>query len=288
VGERDVLSPADRSKVRQVLRTRSEGVPRTAAELEAALDDGRLTVRYQPVVDLRTGAVVAAEALARLADGSALVPPDLFIPLAEQSGLIRRVDMLVLEQALPQAARWRRQLGDRPFSIGVNISVADLAPELPAVVRALTSRHRVPGNALVLELTETVLSEMGAGHEQVLAEVAGLGCNVTMDDFGTGYSSLTHLRRFPVAGIKVDRQFVWDIEGGGRTGQIAQALVRFGRDLDLHVVAEGIETVEQLDALRAAGCSFGQGYLFAPPLSAADLTGYLSHPVGIPQPRSAS
>ena len=286
MGERACSDPADRLEVAPVLRTR--GVPRTAAELATALDEGRLTVRYQPVVDLRSGEVVAAEALVRLTDGNGLVPPDVFIPLAERSGLVRRIDLLVMEQALPQASLWRRQLRGRPFSIGVNISVADLQAELPGTVRALADDHDVPYDALVLELTETVLSESGRGHEQVLAELAGLGCNVTLDDFGTGYSSLSHLRDFPVAGVKVDRQFVWDLDGGGRGADLARSLVRFGLDLGLHVVAEGIETRAQLVALQEVGCPFGQGYLFAPPLSAADLTTYLRHPAAVPQPRSAS
>jgi EAL domain-containing protein (putative c-di-GMP-specific phosphodiesterase class I) len=272
--------------VAPVLRTR--GAPRTAADLERALDHGRLTVRYQPVVDLRTGAVVAAEALARLTDGEGLVPPDVFIPLAERTGLIARIDLLVLEQALPQAAAWREQLPGRPFSIGVNLCVADLEPELPGTVRALADHHGVPYDALILELTETMLSESGRGHEQVLAALAGLGCNITLDDFGTGYSSLSHLRDFPVAGVKVDRQFVWDLDAGGRGADLARSLVRFGLDLGLHVVAEGIETRAQLVALQEAGCPFGQGFLFAPPLTAADLTAYLSRPAAVPQPRTAS
>jgi EAL domain-containing protein (putative c-di-GMP-specific phosphodiesterase class I) len=272
--------------VAPVLRARTAGAPATASELDAALDAGRLTVRYQPVVDLRTGTVVAAEALARLTSGSGLVPPDEFIPLAERTGRIRRIDRMVLEQALPMCATWRRRL--QPFSVGVNVSVPDLRADLTDLVRSLTEQHGVPADALVLELTETVLSKAGAGHATTLAALAALGCNVTLDDFGTGYSSLSHLRRFPVSGIKIDRQFVWDLDGSPSSARIARAIVRFGMELGVHVVAEGIETRSQLSALQDAGCVFGQGYLFSRPLSADDLTAYLRRPPAIPLPRTAS
>jgi EAL domain-containing protein (putative c-di-GMP-specific phosphodiesterase class I) len=139
---------------------------------------------------------------------------------------------------------------------------------------------------VVLEVTETVLSAIGSGHEDVLQAVDELGCNVTMDDFGTGYSSLSHLARFPIDGIKIDRRFVWEIGTGGRGGLVAAALVRLGRDLGLHVVAEGVETPEQLAVLQEAGCPFAQGYLFSRPLSADDLTAFLVQSRrGVPLPR---
>jgi EAL domain-containing protein (putative c-di-GMP-specific phosphodiesterase class I) len=267
---------------------RAARVPRTASELDAALDAGLLTVEYQPVVDLRTGAVVATEALARLRDpvGGALIPPDAFIPMAEATNRIRRIDMQVLEIALPHAAAWRALRPGQPFSIGVNLSVPDLEPDLPGFVAGLLRQHGVPANALIIELTETVLSSAGCGHGAVLRGLADLGCDVTMDDFGTGYSSLSHLRRFPVDGIKIDREFVWDLDGAAHGARVAASLVRFGLDLGVHVVAEGIETVSQLHALRELGCPFGQGYLFARPLSAADVTAFLTRTPVVPLPRT--
>jgi EAL domain-containing protein (putative c-di-GMP-specific phosphodiesterase class I) len=243
----------------------------TAYELDAALDAGLLTVAYQPVVSVRTGEVVAAEALARLQDPEtgALLAPDAFIPLAEQTGRIGRIDRLVLKQAVTHAVRWRSLLGPRPFSIGVNVSVGGLSED-----------------GLVDHIAETVLSAE-EDHETVLRAIDDLGCNVTMDDFGTGYSSLSHLTRFPISGIKIDRRFVADLGTRGLGGLVALALVRLGADLGLHVVAEGVETAEQLAALEFAGCPFAQGYLISRPIPAEELTAFLvSTRRGVPLPRA--
>jgi EAL domain-containing protein (putative c-di-GMP-specific phosphodiesterase class I) len=263
---------------------------RTGADLDAALDAGLLTVAFQPVLSLRTGAVVAAESLVRLRtpDGG-LIPPDQFIPLAEATGRVSRIDRMVLADAVPRAVAWRALLGPRPFSVGVNVSVAGLSePGLADFVRTTCADAGLPCNALVIEVTETVLSELGTSDADVLRAVDDLGCNVTMDDFGTGYSSLDHLARFPVDGIKIDRRFVWQIGAAGRAGLVPAALVRLGADLGVHVVAEGIETPEQLAALQAADCPFGQGYLFSRPLPPDELTAYLSASGGVPLPRAGS
>jgi EAL domain-containing protein (putative c-di-GMP-specific phosphodiesterase class I) len=261
----------------------------TGADLDAALDAGWLTVAYQPVLSLRSGAVVAAEALVRLQppDGG-LLAPDHFIPLAEATGRVGRIDRMVLAEATGLATSWRRDMGGRPFSIGVNLSVRSLSEAgLVDYIRTTCEQAHLPCDALVLEVTETVLSEAGAGHDEVLQDIHALGCNVTMDDFGTGYSSLEHLARFPVDGIKIDRRFVWDIGRPGRAGLVPAALVRLGRDLGMHVVAEGVETPEQLAALQDAGCPFAQGYLFSRPLPADQLTAYLrASGGGVPLPRS--
>jgi EAL domain-containing protein (putative c-di-GMP-specific phosphodiesterase class I) len=260
-----------------------------AADLDAVLDAGLLTVAYQPVVSLATGEVVAVESLVRLVDPltGRLRAPDSFIPLAEATGRIARIDRMVLAQAVPFAAQWRRLMGRRPFSIGVNVSVAGLsAPGLAQFIAATCAASALPCDAVVVEVTETVLSECGTDHAAVLAEISGLGCNVTMDDFGTGYSSLEHLSRFPIDGIKIDRRFVWELGSPGRAGLVPTALVRLGRDLGLHVVAEGVETEEQLGALQRSGCPFAQGYLFSRPLPADELTAFLmTCGRGVPLPR---
>ncbi|MEO6205695.1 MAG: EAL domain-containing protein [Mycobacteriales bacterium] len=262
----------------------------SAVELDAALDAGLLTVVYQPVVDLRTGAVVAAESLVRLrVPGSdQLITPDGFVPLAEATGRIGRIDEQVRELAVPQAAQWRALLPGRPFSVGVNVSAAGLHPRLADHVAELSQRHGVPTNAIVVELTETALSVPGQGHGAVLRALSALDCNVTLDDFGTGYSALADLRRFPVNGIKIDRTFVADLDSGPVAARLAGALVRFGLDLGVHVVAEGIETPSQLAALQALGCPFGQGYLIARPLPPAAFTTFLlSRGSVVPLQRSA-
>jgi EAL domain-containing protein (putative c-di-GMP-specific phosphodiesterase class I) len=264
--------------------------PSRASDLDAALDAGLLTIAYQPVVSLATGEVVAAEALARLHDPATgqVLAPDVFIPLAEATGRIARIDRMVLAAAVAEAARWRSVLGSRPFSIGVNLSVAGLSEAgLADYISTTCAAAGLPCNAVVIEVTETALSVAGDGHEDVLRAVHELGCNVTMDDFGTGYSSLSHLTRFPIDGIKIDRRFVWDIGTSGRGGLVPGALVRLGRDLGLHVVAEGVETPQQLAALQDAGCPFAQGHLISPPLTADALTAFLlASRRGVPLPRN--
>jgi EAL domain-containing protein (putative c-di-GMP-specific phosphodiesterase class I) len=261
----------------------------SAADLDAALDAGLLTVAYQPVISLTTGDVVAAESLVRLVDPCTgqLRPPDTFIPLAEATGRISRIDRMVLAEAVPHAVRWRRLIKGKPFSIGVNVSVASLSePGLADRVESTCAAAGLPCDAVVIEVTETVLSDIGTDHCAVLRALHDLGCNVTMDDFGTGYSSLEHLSRFPIDGIKIDRTFVRDLGSPGRGGLVPAALVRLGRDLGLHVVAEGVETPDQLAALQHAGCPFAQGYLFSRPLPAPALTDFLlASGRGVPLPR---
>lgn len=256
--------------------------------MDAALDAGLLTVVYQPVVSLLTGAVVAAESLVRLRDPATghLRAPDTFIALAEATGRVTRIDRMVLAQSAPLAVRWRELMSGRPFSIGVNVSAVGLSdPSLVDFVQATCADAGLPYNALVVELTETTLSSPESGDAATLTALHALGCNVTLDDFGTGYSSLDHLSRFPIDGIKIDRRFVWDIGSEGRGGRVPAALVRLGLDLGLHVVAEGVETTEQLAALRAAGCPFAQGFLISRPLPADAMTAFLQSST-VPTPRS--
>ena len=273
----------------QLRAVASPATPRTGSDLDAALDAGLLTVAYQPVICLQTGEVVAAEALARMRDPDTgcLIPPDAFIPLAERTGRIARIDRMVLAQAASLAVQWRAILGPRPFSIGVNVSVAGLSERgLVDYIADTCDRTGLPPDALVIEITETVLSSDDA-HVDVLRGIDDLGCNVTMDDFGTGYSSLSHLARFPISGIKIDRRFVADLGTRGLGGLVALALVRLGADLCLHVVAEGIETAEQQSALEYAGCRFAQGYLISRPLPADDLGAFLrTSRRGVPMQRS--
>jgi EAL domain-containing protein (putative c-di-GMP-specific phosphodiesterase class I) len=266
--------------------------PTSGSELDAALDAGHLTVAYQPVVSLLSGEVIAVEALARLRDplSGQLHAPDTFIPFAEESGRIARIDGIVLSQAVPLAVQWRTLMGARPFGLGVNLSIGGLSETgLPERVRTTCELAGLPCDALTVEITESVLSTADAGHEDVLLALGALGCNVILDDFGTGYSSLSHLARFPIDGIKIDRRFVWAIGTAGRAGLVAGALVRLGRDLDVHVVAEGVETPEQLAALQQAGCPLAQGYLFSRPLPAEELTTFLldsRRGVMLPTPRT--
>ncbi len=265
---------------------------RTGAQLADALDRGLLTVLYQPVIELESGAVVAAEALARLREpwSGVLIPPSAFVPLAEATGLIGRLDREVAAIAIPQAAVWQALLTDQPFRMAINVSTRELNDHaLPDRLAALAQEVGLPMQALILEVTETVLCSAGHGHSEVLRRLAALEVNVTLDDFGTGYSSLTHLLRFPVAGVKIDRSFVKELGTPGRGERIAKAVVRLGEDIGVHVVAEGVETAEQLGILRDLGCPYVQGYLLGRPMPAEQVTALLLQtPLRLPRPRLAA
>lgn len=245
----------------------------TPFEIESALDRGDLVVVYQPCYDLRTGALVAVEALCRIRDhDGALIPPDRFLPVAEDAGLIARLDDLVLATATRQVAYWRTLPGAEGLCVSINVSVVGLDdPTLPARFQARAADAGLPADALIVELTETVLSRAGRGHEQVVAGLSELGCNVTLDDFGTGNASFEYLQRFHISGIKVDRSFVHFLGSGGRGERLAESMVRFCLSLGVPVVAEGVENHRQLAALRNLGCTFVQGFLLDAPMSAEEI-----------------
>jgi len=236
--------------------------------LRASLDDGTFEVHYQPLYDLRTGAIIGAEALARVPDGDGgWISPELFIPVAENTGLIGRLGQTVMEMALRQTVTWKAGLGAAQFGIGVNLSVRQLGdPQLLRKVTTLLEQTGLPPDALVLELTESIFSD-DRQHEHDLAALRRLGIKVFIDDFGTGYSSLSYLRRFDVDGLKIDKMFVRDLVDDERDRHVTRAIVQMAFDLGIAVVAEGIETPEQLEVVvEALGCSLGQGYLLSRPV----------------------
>ncbi len=246
----------------------------TAERIARALEQGDVVVHYQPCYDLRTGEIVAVEALARLfdRDSGELVEPAGFLEPLEESGLVVHLDEMVLAAAATQVAQWRRLPAGERLCLAVNLSPADLDdPMLPQRFREMTEAAGLPLDAVIVELTETLLSRTGQGHEQVLAELAALGCNVTLDDFGTGNARFDYLRRFRVDGVKIDRSFVQFLGSGGPHERMAESLVRFCLSLGVHVVAEGIERPQHVTALRRLGCPFGQGFLMSRPLDAEAL-----------------
>lgn len=246
----------------------------TAERLAHALEQGDVVVHYQPCYDLRTGEMVAVEALARVYDAESdqLLQPAAFLEVLEQSGLVVHLDEMVLAVAARQVAAWRRLPAGHRLCLAVNLSPADLDdPMLPTRFREATEAAGLPMDAVVVELTETLLSETGRGHEQVLAELSAMGCNITLDDFGTGNASFDYLRRFHVDGVKIDRSFVQYLGTGGRRDRMSESLVRFCLSLGVHVVAEGIERPQHVATLRRLGCPFGQGFLMSRPLPADEL-----------------
>jgi diguanylate cyclase (GGDEF)-like protein/PAS domain S-box-containing protein len=242
-------------------------------DLRHAVVRNELRLHYQPIVELDTGRLVGVEALLRWEHPTrGLVSPLDFITVAEESGLIVPIGRWVLTEACRQVARWQRETGT-PLRLSVNISARQLqAPRLAEhVAKTLRSTGLRPSD-LVLEITESMLVDDADRTIAKLHLLREIGVRLAIDDFGTGYSSLNYLRRLPVDILKIDRSFVMGIGSEAELTSLTTAIVGIGRDLGLETVAEGIEEVEQLDALRAMGCSFGQGYLYARPLPPADLT----------------
>lgn len=242
-------------------------------QLDSALAQENFLPHYQPVIDTGTGLIVAVEALARLPHPvtGLLLAPSQFLPLAERTGRVRQIDRLIAATAIADVARWRRQRPGISLAVGINISVDHLDdPNLPSGLLGQCREHGLDTNALVVEITETLQSVIGRGHEHAIRELRDAGVNVTLDDFGTGFSALSYLLRFPVAGLKIDKSFTAALDTL-KGQQLVTAIIDLGRALGLHVVAEGVETPTQLHWLTSHGCSLAQGYLISRPLPATGI-----------------
>ncbi|MFC5998521.1 putative bifunctional diguanylate cyclase/phosphodiesterase [Quadrisphaera sp. GCM10027208] len=248
--------------------------------LRRAIEAGDLVVEYQPKIDMRTGATDGVEALVRWrTTGGVLVLPDDFVPLAEQSGLMPRLTASVLEQALAQCAAWQ-QAGLR-VPVAVNVSLRDVLDARFAVgVAERLVRYGVLGPMLTLEITERVLAEDMLRVQATLEELSGLGVRVSLDDFGTGWSSLVLLRRLPVAEVKLDRSFVAQVARSRSDAAIVRAVIDLAHELDLVVVAEGVEDAATWSALAAMGCDTAQGWHIARSLPAPAATAWVRERAG--------
>lgn len=281
---RDAETAMQRAKTRgrgryelfdETLHTRfADGLQREKA-LRYAIEQDQLRLHYQPIVSLRDHRIVAVEALVRWEHPErGLLAPSEFIELAEDSGLIIALGEWVLREGCRQIASWEQDLGaDFAPQVSVNISARQLAhPEIAmSVSRGLEEAGAEPAR-LALEITETVLMEDGGAPVATLQTLKRLGGQVMLDDFGTGYSSLSYLGRLPVDTLKLDRSFVAPLGLGGEGRAIAAAVLELARALGMRIVAEGVETQEQLAALEELGCDLAQGYLFARALPADEMT----------------
>jgi len=250
------------------------------ADLRRALDDGELFLHYQPTFELTSGHMVGVEALARWRHPSrGLVPPSEFIPLAEATGLIRPIGIWVLREACRQAAAWQRAHPhrDKPLSLNINLSGRQLqhAEVVDDVAHALRESG-LPPEALVLEMTESILMDDSENVLAILQQLKQLGARLAIDDFGTGYSSLSYLHRFPVDMLKIDRSFVERLSHTSDNAELARTVVRLGQSMQLVVVAEGVEDHAQFLALRRMGCDIGQGYYFGRPMEPEGIERLLS------------
>lgn len=251
------------------------------ADLEQALVQGEFLLRYQPLVHVRTGRIHGVEALVRWQHPTrGLVPPDEFVPLAEDTGLIVPLGRWVLTEACEQAARWRDR-GLPGVRMSVNVSGRQLDERFVQDVAAVLEGTGMQPELLDLEITETVA--IGEEHAtfELLEKLRQLGVTLSVDDFGTGYSVLGRLRTLPFSHLKIDRSFISEITGSDQAPLIT-AMLEMAHGLGLHVVAEGVETVQQLEYLRAGGCDLAQGYLFARPVDADTVAGLLLDPAPLP------
>ncbi|MBB3082921.1 putative bifunctional diguanylate cyclase/phosphodiesterase [Geodermatophilus sabuli] len=255
------------------MRTAAVERRRLEQELTGALARDEFRLVYQPVVDLADDRVVGFEALLRWRSPElGAVPPDVFVPVAEDLGLIGDIGAWVLREACRTAAAWRREHGvAADATMAVNVSAVQLAsPQLLEDVRAALAASGLPASALVLEVTETALVDDPERAAASLTALRALGVQLALDDFGTGYSSLGYLQEFTVDVLKIDRSFVATIPADGELPPIVRGLIDLARALDLEVVAEGVETPAQRARLQAGRCARAQGYLFAAPLEATD------------------
>ncbi|MCY4745183.1 EAL domain-containing protein [Pelomonas sp. UHG3] len=244
--------------------------------LRTGFEESQLFVVYQPQMDLGTGRAIGAEALLRwrTVDGR-FIPPDQFIPLAEQSGLIIPIGEFVMRTACAQLRRMQG-LGHADFRMAVNVSMAQFRhPGFIDMLARSLQDGGVAGHSIELEITESMAMEDAELVRRVLAEIKQLGFSVAIDDFGTGFSSLSQLRQLQVDRLKIDRAFVQEAQTSTAGSTIAQMVVNLGRGLGLTVIAEGIETEAQRDYLVGLGCHEGQGWLFAKPMPAEDLEAWM-------------
>ncbi len=240
------------------------------SELGHAVKNGELRLYYQPIVDLNAGRIVGAEALVRWQHPErGLVPPDDFIPIAEESDLICDLGLWVVETACQQLALWHA--AGRNLYLSINVSVRQIPDALPAsLLKETIARYGIPASSVALEITEGVmLSDIEKGINWI-KELRNEGFRIYMDDFGTGYSSLSYLKRFPINVVKIDKSFIRDMNEETNDRVLVKAITAMSQALGLEVVAEGIENEGQIALLKEIGCRYGQGYYFSKPVPVTD------------------
>jgi diguanylate cyclase (GGDEF)-like protein len=260
----------------QIVRDRAVARQAIEAALRTAIDEDQLVVHFQPEVSVATGEIVGVEALVRWErPGVGMIAPGEFIPIAEETGLIVPIGEWVLHEACRQASLF----DDGRLVIRVNVSARQLAePGLAETVKGALIASGLPPERLCLEVTESVVLEDGDRSVAALQALRDIGVGVSLDDFGTGYCSLSYLRRLPIDSLKIDRSFVRGLGHEADDDSIVTSVIDLARSLGVSVVAEGVETEEQLAGLRARGCDTMQGFLFARPSPAAAVAALMSEP----------
>jgi EAL domain-containing protein (putative c-di-GMP-specific phosphodiesterase class I) len=246
-------------------------------QMRGALERGEFYLCYQPKIDVDSNKIIGAEALLRWRNPAlGEVLPTEFIPIAEQTGVIVPIGQFVLKQSLGWAAEWQRQQ-EAPFVVAVNLSPRQFRdPKLLSSIELIIEQAGIPAESLELEITEGVLMS-GQGHiKDALNALSELGVSIAMDDFGTGYSSLSYLRDYPFNVLKIERNFINDIATNPADQKLVNAAIAMAHSLGMSVVAEGVESEEQLVLLAVQGCDQAQGYLFSKPIPPAGITNLLA------------
>lgn len=265
-------------KLHEELNARIELVKR----LREAVDKEHLSVFYQPKIDMASRRIVGVEALVRWIDeDGSIIGPDQFIPVAEDTGLIIPISNFVLKTACTQLKRWH-DMGMTELQLSVNLSGKQLqSPDLMDYILSVIDETGIPSHLLELELTEQVFIENIKSHTNFMHAVREEGVTLAIDDFGVGYSSLSYLKHFPVNVLKIDRSFVQDLPDDKDDATITQTIINLANSLDLELVAEGVETEEQVSFLTERGCIIGQGFLFSRPIPSSEMTELLTRYEGL-------
>lgn len=250
------------------LQTAAEFRRRFEDELKDAVDDGSLYLGFQPIVELATGKVVGAESLMRWQHPTrGMISPDVFIPLAEQIGVIKDIGLLALRSACQTVSQWRTHGHD--LYVSINVSALQIPNGLmPKTILDELAAYGLPPDAIVIEVTEGVLMSNVPVAQAWMQGLVQAGLKLYLDDFGTGYSSLSYLKRFPLSAVKIDKSFIEDLVDDANDKSLVNAIIMMAKGLSLEVVAEGVENVEHMDILRGMGCRLGQGFLFSPAVQA--------------------
>jgi EAL domain-containing protein (putative c-di-GMP-specific phosphodiesterase class I) len=245
-------------------------------DLRRAIERGEFVLHYQPKVDLRDGRIHGVEALLRWKHPQrGMVPPAEFVPALEDSGLILPVGEWVLGEAARQLGTWHGA-GLESVPVAVNLSAKQFRRrDLDALIRGVLAVSRVPAGLIELEITESCLMDEPEEALRLLGNLRAAGLKISVDDFGTGYSSLSYLTRLPLTALKIDRSFVRDVATSSEAASIVRAVIDMAHNLGFTVIAEGVESYEQVAFLRRHGCDLGQGFLFGPPMSAAEMASHL-------------
>jgi EAL domain-containing protein (putative c-di-GMP-specific phosphodiesterase class I) len=247
------------------------------AAIRQAIDQEEFVVYYQPQIDVDSNTMIGMEALVRWQHPSmGLVSPAKFIPLAEDTGLIVEIDRIVMKQAMQQVVQWYSE-GYNPGKLSLNLAVKQLDNEnFLGILQKMMNEIGFKPQHLELEITEGDVMKNPESAIVKLKQIYDLGIEIAIDDFGTGYSSLSYLKRFPITKLKIDQSFVRDIPDDEEDSAIVKAIIALGKSLNLNLIAEGVESIEQKEFLLLNGCKNIQGYLYAQPLHAKDMTSFLN------------